>query len=1068
MIKTVGIDKDIKTTDKIKFILDTTDSSGCPSIPYKVDKVVIYFVTREFTDSTVSEYKKQIIDTNLQKKYEEIKILSCQNPSPENISKLNVIKKQIESSKYTTPFYFKDAIPVKTFGWYEDPENETTGRRYISEGEIFPAWLNPDFVDDELREKVIRDNVLEIYKENNEEQVGKFVLYWDAYGCREGDYFICWNWTPNLAGGTLSGHMMFSIMNDTKATSSIPIYRTKEDKYEILMDRYLPSMFKSVLSDSDLSPFVLQELNNSVAKGFTFLEDFANQIIDLLDANSIQEQMLPLLSNLFNLSLKSNDPTRWRKQSKKAIRNFKKKGTISGLKSALSDAGFELNRFTRLWQVKSKYTHQEYFEKINSNTFELSKQIIKPINEDHFELYIRKNSGWEELSDEYVEIITDNNKDYINWIGDEASTPIILEKGDSIRILYQFSQIPSEEEDLELYIRSLPLMDLRDEKNQKYPPKNWNTRVLDYDDPLFDRIVIKKHPIADLIIWGKIRTEFPYSENVYNMEEYNGSTRDSINACDIDKDFIDPCQDCQASVFSVDVGIEDLSNDRIIECKKTIEEFVPFHSLVHTINFTGYNNEFVKPPFEQIEILMRYSTEDVLLSGDAQKIFNRFLPRSDFSNVKRNILSQVNDETGLVSGSGYNKSIFLYAPNFTSKLDLENQNFVNKTNKPYKLNISTSNVTNDPYESSNLLEILSPSNNSGVYSVVDYGKGYFEINPENFTNINEPLDKSQFEFRISNKIYESTLDIEQKDFYTFTSKYDFSKIKIKNKKEYQNPDKLRITASGVTLEYDILEILPDNKLIIDGPDDSLNFNIGNNWEIENESGLINGSDGVFSIKRRGCININFDKIKVGDYVLHNNNQYRINSIKNDKVYIENYQEGNEGGANVSFYRRIVENCVGQLDYFGLVLETSINYENEFKIQNGKNNLSIATKPTNFKENYLIFIDSNYYSILEIDENLIYLGGPNKDWTTLGTELDFTIYKFTNLPLNIESKDFPSGYSFDEVLRKDNDIIYSSSTSMITTELLNKSDSNIVDTTNQQESININIEYKNGDKEEKQL
>ena len=594
MTKIVGIDKDIKTTDKIKFVLNTFDSSGCDILPYKVDKITIYFITREFTSNQVSEYKQDIIDSDLKKSYEEAKQTACQNPIFENLNKLNILKQKIENSKYTTPFYFKDAIPIKTFGGYEEPENDGVGRRFISEKEFFPAWLNPEFVDNDIREKVIRDNVLEIYEENDEQKLGKFVLDWDPSGCREGDYFICWNWTPNLAGDSISSYQMFYLNHDTRSTSAMPIHRTKPEKYETLLDRYLPSMFKSVLSDNDLSPFVLQELNYSVAKGFTFIEDFVNQIIELLDANSTQEQMLPLLSNLFNLRLKSNDPTRWRKQTKKAIKNFKKKGTISGLKSALSDAGFLLNKFTKLWQVKSKYTYQEHFEKSNSNVFALSKNIIEPIDENHFELFIRKknNKIWEKIDSSYVQVTKEENKYFATWIDGE----ILLEEGDLLRILYQFNEIPIEEENLELYIRSLPLMDLRDEKDQKYPPKNWNTKVLDEEDPLFDLIIKKKHPIKDLIIWGKVRTEFPYSENIYNMEEYNGSTRDSLNACDIDKEFIDPCEDCQASVFSIDVGIEELSEDRIEECRKTIEEFVPFHSLVHNISFSGSQNEFIISP----------------------------------------------------------------------------------------------------------------------------------------------------------------------------------------------------------------------------------------------------------------------------------------------------------------------------------------------------------------------------------------------------------------------------------------------------------------------------------------
>ena len=56
MTKIVGTDNDLTITDELQFVLRTTDSNDMPVRPYRVNDVTIYFVTREFTDTTVSEY----------------------------------------------------------------------------------------------------------------------------------------------------------------------------------------------------------------------------------------------------------------------------------------------------------------------------------------------------------------------------------------------------------------------------------------------------------------------------------------------------------------------------------------------------------------------------------------------------------------------------------------------------------------------------------------------------------------------------------------------------------------------------------------------------------------------------------------------------------------------------------------------------------------------------------------------------------------------------------------------------------------------------------------------------
>ncbi len=1072
MIKTVGIDNDITVADKIKFILSTTDSNDCLKTPYKINKIMIYFVSRDFTDTTVSEYTKEIFKDSVKKEYEKIKLEVCESPTQENINKLSAITKELNDTKFNSTFYYKDAIPTQTFGGYV---NEA--------GETFPAWINPDLVPIDSVDQVNQDNLLYKYEENGEIVEGKFVLELDPIGYREGDYFICWNWTPNIAGDNLSSHMMFYLGSNTKL-NSIPIHQTKDKKYEILMEKYLPSMFKNFISENDLSPYVLQELNFSVAKGFTFIEDLANQIIDMLDANMVQEQFLPLLSNFLNVQLKSNDPTLWRKQTKKAIQNYKQKGTIKGLRSALNDSGIELLKINKLWQIVSKYTYEDYFRVVdNSNEFVSSHPIILPIDNNNFELKYRSkdSSTWQELDETYVDIQEVGEQYIISWIGESALSPISLDIGDSIRIIYQRFLVPNQEEqNLENYIRLLDYMDTRDERDQEYPPKNWNVRVIEEEDPLFDLLIPIKHPIKDGIIWGKIRTEFPYSENVYNMEEYNGSTRDSRNPCDIDKNFIDTCGDCRSSMISVNLQVNEISNDRIEEARKIIKEFIPFHALVHSINYVGNQIEFVKSPLEEVKSLVSYSKEETLISGNAQFIFNRSID-SGLDEVKRNLLAQTEDKTGLVSGTAYNTSIRLFSPAYSEKEDLENFSFLNKISSFDRRNINISETENSYLENSNLLEILSPSTNSGSYTVSNFDKNYLEFVP----TVTQPLDKSQFEFRVSNKIYEKTsVSISQNDSYEFYDEdFDFHEINIISKAESNQPYSVLIE-NNASYKYEILEILPNNKFLLNGPVDSDEYGLNKtsiNWKIvdSDDNEICNGSNGTLVIEEIGLVDLGSiandirDIAKSGDYVyilsggsLLFLDQFKIKSFDgNNKFFIKNYDGGDLGGVEIKIYRRIIENCIGQLDYFGLELLTSDNYEVDLSIQNGKNPPEFPVKNSLFKENFLVLIGTSYYSILEIDGNKITLDGPYNEWTTLGTNVTYSIYQFINQELSIPYTNYPNnpGYDFTEVTRKDNEIITSStetSTSFIASKILNElKNPTQEDFFSQKESINYNIEYK---------
>jgi len=202
-----------------------------------------------------------------------------------------------------------------------------------------------------------------------------------------------------------------------------------------------------------------------LADGFTFLEDLVNQSVDLLDANAIHERLILYLANNFNLILRSNDPTLWRRQIKSAIPLFKQKGTLIGLQQALAQAAITFNSWTQLWQITSPYTWQEGFTVTEDQTeFELAKVVYDLTD---FDLYYRADgaSTYTTLvAATYAEIVYDSD-DYVHLLRWKSTAPIDLEDGDIIRVIYKLRPISNPT--YETYIRSLPLADQRDETQVK-------------------------------------------------------------------------------------------------------------------------------------------------------------------------------------------------------------------------------------------------------------------------------------------------------------------------------------------------------------------------------------------------------------------------------------------------------------------------------------------------------------------------------------------------------------------------------------------------------------------------
>lgn len=582
------------------------------------------------------------------------------------------------------------------------------------------------------------------------------------------------------------------------------------------------------------------------------------------------------------------------------------------------------------------------------------------------------------------------------WIGDElSSNPIDLNDGDFLRVLYQYKEVPDNTaQQLEDYIQLLPLGDLRNESEQDYPLKNWNVRLIDEEDPLFDILIPKKHPFHDPIIFGYVRTEFPYGENIYNMEEYNGSTRPSYDACNIDKDFIDPCGSCLSSKYSVDVGVENLSNDRMVESQEILEEYMPFHAQLHTINFTGDVVEFITSPVEDIDLLVTIDRTENHLSGQANPFFNRVM-EGGLSNwiIDREDLA---DKTTVLSGklgTAYNSSIILIAPD----VDL-NSLGVNPLGK-------------------HILEILSPSVNAGEHKIQDIQNHVAVV----YSAVVEPLDESQFTFRLSNIVYENPYgaSITQDDKFSLSDvNVDFSTLGVKGNWDVANVPNYSGGAWEVLIPsisatpFKVNDITNGSLILVDNGSLPLGGTFSYTLFDDIGNAISTSTTGVLNAERRGFVNFGNpyltdreDYILIGDFLFYDNTEYEIIEFTDeDKFYIYGWTDGDVAGASTEVRRRLVERSVGQFGYRGLELTTFADHEVEFGITNGINPPTVILENDSFKENYMFLINNQFFRILEWDGKNVKLGGREQVWKTNtagGTVVAYALVHFPKKQANVQ-------------------------------------------------------------------
>jgi hypothetical protein len=665
----------------------------------------------------------------------------------------------------------------------------------------------------------------------------------------------------------------------------------------------------------------------------------------------------------------------------------------------------------------------------------------------------------------------------MSWLGNDPSVNLerpldnttILK--DQIRVVYLYNEIPDPiSQSIEEYIRTLPLIDTRDDREQAYPPKNWNVRGIAEDDVMFNSVVPNRHPFHDPIIYGKIRTEFPYSENIYNMEEYNGSIRDSLNPCDIDKNFLDPCTACISSSYDIDLEIEQLSDDKITETKDIIRENTPFHAILHTLRFVGGLNEYIEPPQESLDILTTYSGGDFVVSGHAQPYFHRLMLKVETNGVLRDDLAS---STSVYTGTGtaYNDEILMFCPS-----------------------VVLSNVGVSP-DGSAFLEIKSPSSLAGQYNVRPSDDNTVSLvlpaPVEPISNIDSifngtNLSTSAFVFDLNNvvDVINSTLcNINQDNIYKIKDvKFDFTTLGIKTQKDV---DKGTATVAWqISIEehgtHDIIDIDSDGNILIehssmlpDSKKSGIIYYIIQDSNIESNSGVIE------VIKRGRVTSLDSSSHPMSEVILRKNCYQKISGTEyiitgtvtntTDQYYIDGYDQGDMASVSIDMREKLVKEKIGYLTHKGLKVQLSGNLENSLGIQNGSSySGGVLIENNKFKENFIVIINDTSYWIQEIEGNnpagntTITLSGNSQYWKTLesgGTALGVEIYRYEKQGATIigQKFDLPE-HTFETIDRDGRSVIFSENKDgEVILSLAEKDELN--ELVSQKEEVSFEIEYK---------
>jgi len=830
---------------------------------------------------------------------------------------------------------------------------------------------------------------------------GHFRFIWTPGIIKEGDYFICYTYTPNLGGSSISNFIKFYVAANIQNEVASPSHATPIGKYDKLMDAYIPEMYKTTYTEKDQSPATIANLNASVAKGFTDIEDQAARIIDIMDANSTPEPYLTYLGNFFGLKLRSTDITRWRGQIITSVPQFKRKGTLAGLKQALGQAGIKLNKFYQYWQIGTENAWTEGFFFTGQYSFDLAK-ISLPIGVDVqagvniFEIYINPitdtgYAGYSQESLSYVNITTTDGVSTMTW--DSVNKP--LEIGTYIKFTYQTKTFKSSSEyNLYLYWKDyLILQDDRNELEVTYPPKNFNTRLITEDDTLFNIFIPVANPFQNPVIFGKVRTVFPYSENIYNMDEYNGSLRDSTDPLDMDKSYVDNCSGYISSHFGLDVEIEDLSTFREAECREVISDYTPYHAYLRTLSFANVTEEYIVPPVESIECIINIDYADLFIAGSGQNVFTRdiltipsnfnFSTRSpepviDYNIFRDDLASYVGIEDSGTTDF-YNDSLDVIVASNT----IQTSSGIISTNFE-SIGISPKTVIAGPPVSHVYNAYMKILPSVGTYAIESPFINGFSLKAG---QISEPVNLSDFSFIVFNKICDGTFSVSDASFYMLQDdSVDFSMYQITTQDQVDKgltTGVWKVTLTSGT--YDIYKI--NNKtiyLINDGTLATTNStNVSYTLKNAVSTTIKSSTSGLYTVQKMAkilatgglCGNLPTTSVASPSpniYFDDGTNQYKYHSTvdglpSGQTGIIVSGMTASYAGSSLSgtIYNRLVEETVGRFKFSGMKILRQAGMPQFIKPEDR------ITRDQPIPENFIVTLNfggSNYNYFLDLQDD----------------------------------------------------------------------------------------------------
>ena len=621
-----------KTSDNILFDLYTPMSNGCfTQQPSTFDSIKIFFIARSPVLNNEFENQQINYKQDLQRAVYEVTEEYCTETDELRKQRLAILQQSLEADLATNAL-------TPTTGTNVEPGANTNTTYYYEAQMVFcagvacdsgagPLWIQGEDNSTSIVQRVDTDKEL-----GN----GHFAFIWEPGPIKEGDYYICYGYTMQTSAYLFKSEAKFihfyigaAIQNEV----AIPTHAVPPEKYFTLLNAYLPRMYFEKYGVNDDSMFTLEALNQSVGQAFTDLDNQVSRIIDILDANVTPEPYLPLLAQMFALKLRSLDITRWRGQIVTAVPQFKKKGTLESLTQALDQAGMQLLQYKQYWQIAWPQVYTQTLKFENDYEFILDKYTDNTLFYEFASLYELQlahvgTTVWTSTNIAAISF-SQNTKGETVLTWDPTITQ--LKDGDQILITYVTETMTGTQVDLYQYWKDFFVrQDIRVQNPDGYflitpdmQPANWNMRLMPKDDPLFSVFIPIMNPFYDPVVFGMLRTDFPYSENVYNMEEYNGSLRPTTDPTNMAADYLEGCSGTLSADYGLAVKIQNLSDFRISECLGIIRDYTPYHAILRTLEVVGQIQDFMLPPVETIEWLIQITFNDFLIAGDAQYAFNR-------------------------------------------------------------------------------------------------------------------------------------------------------------------------------------------------------------------------------------------------------------------------------------------------------------------------------------------------------------------------------------------------------------------------------------------------------------